>query len=262
MEKIRSFLSDPKFDLAFLIALCLLLASAGAARAQQAGELELNLARDFGYSSGTGRVQGTFSMKASGPEDLARVIFLVDGEAIGEANAAPFQLQFHTGSFALGKHTLSARGITQDGRELASNEIHLEFVSAEEGPKAAARFALPILGVALGVMLLSFLLPTLLGRGKLVRLEAGAPRNYGFLGGGICSKCGRPFALHIWSMNFGIAKLERCPYCGRWGLIRRASMAELRAAEEAEVSGTPGERAEAAAEEKQRKELDDSRFIE
>ena len=41
-------------------------------------ELLLSLSRDFGYSSGTGRIQGTFSMKASGPEDLERVVFYID----------------------------------------------------------------------------------------------------------------------------------------------------------------------------------------
>jgi hypothetical protein len=244
--------------LALLLCLSLL---TGTAWAQDGGTLELSLSRDFGYSSGTGRVQGTFSMKVIGPEDLERVIFLVDGRSIGEASAPPFRLQFHTGSFALGQHTLSATGFTQDGRELASNALRLEFVSAEEGPAAAARFALPIVGAALAVMLLSFLLPSLLGRGKLQHLPAGTPRNYGFLGGGICARCRRPFALHIYSMNLGIARLERCPYCGKWGLARRASLAELKAAEAAELGEAGDVESGAPSEDALRKSLDDSRYM-
>ena len=40
--------------------------------------LSLRLSRDFGYSSGGGDIQGTFSMKVSGPEDLERVRRLFD----------------------------------------------------------------------------------------------------------------------------------------------------------------------------------------
>ncbi len=43
--------------------------------AQDEQRLSLRLSRDFGYSSGSGRVQGAFSMIASGPENLERVQF-------------------------------------------------------------------------------------------------------------------------------------------------------------------------------------------
>ena len=41
--------------------------------AQTDQTLNLRLSRDFGYSSGTGHIQGAFSMIASGPESLERV---------------------------------------------------------------------------------------------------------------------------------------------------------------------------------------------
>ena len=55
-------------------------------------------------------------------------------------------------------------------------------------------------------------------------------------------------------------KLDRCPYCGRWGFLRRRSLEELRAAEAAELDGVQGFEPEISEEEKLRKELDDSRY--
>jgi Bacterial Ig domain len=232
------------------------------ALAQAENELILTLSRDFGYSSG-GQIQGTFSMKVSGPENLQRVVFLIDGQQIGEDSEAPFSIQFHTGNYALGVHTLSAAGYTSDGRELHSNEVRREFVRADEGGKAALRIAGPIIGVTFGIILLSTLLPILLGRRKGSGLPLGAPRSYGMLGGTICPRCHRPFGIHIWGLNMLAGKLDRCPHCGRWSLVRRVSPEELKTAEAAEL-----EMAEASdnalshpPEDTLRKELDDSRFL-
>jgi hypothetical protein len=233
------------------------------ALAQGDGELTLTLSRDFGYSSGTGRIQGTFSLRASGQEDLQRVVFLIDGQPVGEDSQAPFSIQFHTGNYSLGTHTLSAVGYTRDGRVLHSNEIQREFVSAGEGQQAALRIAIPIVGVTFGIILLSTLLPIILGRRRGPGIPLGAPRSYGLLGGTICPKCKRPFSMHIWGFNMLAGKFDRCPHCGRWSLVRRVSPEELKAAEAAELEMAGGGEAAPAVspEEALRKDLDDSRYI-
>src|SRR4030065_770449 len=73
-------------------------------------ELSLRLSRDFGYSSGAGKIQGAFSMTATSPRNLVRVMFYIDGESIGEVSQAPFRLRFSTGDHPLGVHTLYAGG--------------------------------------------------------------------------------------------------------------------------------------------------------
>jgi hypothetical protein len=104
------------------------------AYAQDGEELRLRLNRDFGYSAiGSGQIQGTFSMIVSGPEDLSRVVFYLDDQVLDEVVEAPFRLRFVTDNYALGDHSLSAIGYTADGRELRSNIIRTEFVSASAG---------------------------------------------------------------------------------------------------------------------------------
>jgi hypothetical protein len=229
--------------------------------AQEQEALTLSLRRDFGYSSGTGKIQGTFTLKVEGPESLARVVFLIDGQEMGEVTRAPFELKFQTGAYPLGVHTLSATGTTTDGQELQSNEQRREFVPAEEGWQAAGRIAVPIISVVFLVMLFSFVLPLVLGRGKRSQLPLGAPRSYGVLGGAICPKCGRPFAMHIWGFNLVGGKYDRCPHCGRWSLVHHTSPDALRAAEAAELQqAQPPPGPSASAEEAIRKDLDDSRY--
>ncbi len=249
-------------DLAAALAALLMLLQAFPALAQEGAPLTLSLSRDFGYSSGAGQIQGAFSMKVSGPDDLARVVFLIDGQPIGEDSQAPFSLQFSTSSYPLGTHTLSAVGYTVDGRELQTNSYAREFVPAEEGMKAAGKIAIPILGVTLAIMLLSIGLPVLMGRGKTAHLPPGAKRNYGPLGGAICPKCSRPFAVHLFGLNLVVGKLDRCPYCGRWSLVRRSPLEVLRLAEAAELeaAGSEGLAPAVSEENRLRKELDDSRF--
>jgi hypothetical protein len=236
--------------------------TAAFALAQADNTLVLRLSRDFGFSSGTGQIQGTFTIRVTGPADLARVDFLIDGQQIGEVTAAPFNLQFNTGSFSLGVHTLSATGYTAAGQALHSVEVTAEFVSASEGTKAATRIVIPIVVIALLAVLLSAVFPALLGRGKKSELPLGAPRNYGFKGGGICPKCKRPFSFSILSLNLPFYRLDRCPNCGRWGMVRVASLSELRKAEAAELEEAQAGQLipEASEEEKLRKELDDSRY--
>ncbi len=128
------------------------------AAAQEEDGLSLRLSRDFGYSSGMGAMQGTFSMKASGPDNLVKVVFYIDDLEIGASSAAPFQLRFNTDSYSLGAHRMYAIGETQDGEQLRSNEIRAEFVSADQGFQAAGQILIPILAVIVIAMLFSWLL--------------------------------------------------------------------------------------------------------
>lgn len=231
--------------------------------AQEEGELELRLNRDFGYSSGSGRIQGTFSMRVEGPDDLQRVVFFIDGEMVGEDVEAPFRLQFRTEDFDLGLHTFRATGYTADGRELRTAEIRREFVSAEEGWQAALRIAVPILAISLLVTLIAGVVPALSRRGKTGSVPLGAPRSYGILGGTVCPKCERPFNRHWWGFNIVIGKLDRCPHCGKWSVTQSAHASVLRAAEEAELALAEEEKAgglETSEEEHLKRSLDESRY--
>jgi hypothetical protein len=222
------------------------------------------MSRDMGYSSGTGQIEGTFSLKASGPDDLQKVTFLMDGQPMGEDSETPFSLRYNTGSYSTGVHVLSAVGTTGDGHTLSSNEIKVEFVPAEEGLKAAGRIAIPIVAVSFGIILLSFVLPLITGRGKKSNVPLGAPRRYGMLGGAICPKCSRPFSMSLFGMNLLVGRLERCPHCGKFSLMRHASPQMLRQAELAELEMAPEQTAgpELTEEERLRKEVDSSRFEE
>ncbi len=235
---------------------------AAPALAQAEPGLSLRLSRDFGYSSGTGRIQGTFSMIASGPADLQQVTFTIDDQIVGTDNEAPFRLRFNTGDYPLGVHTIVASGETGNGSLLELNVVRVEFVSADEGWQAAVKIIVPILGIVFAVMLFGFLFPQLFRRGKLEHLPAGEQRNYGMLGGGICPKCKRPFALHIFGLNLIAGKFDRCPYCGRWSLVRRLPLEELRLAEAVELQA---EKSAASlpddSEEEYRKQVEDSRYL-
>jgi Bacterial Ig domain len=244
-----------------LVFLVFLLAGGRPAYAQEGSPLLLKLSRNFGYSSGGGDIQGNFTVSASGPQDLSRVVFLIDGETMGEATQPPFELKFSTGSYTPGMHTLSAIGYTARGDELSSNEQRRLFLSAEEARQQTVSFILPLVVVILGVMLLSFLLPVLLGRGKKSQVPLGASRSYGILGGAICPKCGRPFAVHAWGLNIVVGKLDRCPHCGKWSVVQRSSPQALRAAEDAELEmGKESQPSGPSTQPDFEKELEDSRY--
>lgn len=244
---------------AFALVLILLALIHTQAVAQSDSGLVLRLSREFGYSSGMGKIQGVFSMKASGPGDLSRVDFYIDNQKIGSVTQAPFNLRFQTDQYGLGQHTLYALGYTSDGSELRSNEISVEFVSAEEGWQAGLRIALPILVVVFGAMLVSFVL-MFISSGKARQTPPGTHRNYGAAGGAICPRCGRPYSRHSFSPNMLFGKLERCPFCGKWAIVRARPLDELRAAEQAEVENSEAEAPVQDAEEHLRQEMDESRF--
>jgi len=94
-------------------------------------------------------------------------------------------------------------------------------------------------------------------------LPLGAPRDYGLAGGAVCPRCHRPSPFGLLTLNVGLGtKVARCPFCGKWSVVHRLSLAELRAAEAAELAeaqaGQPVFHKSEA--EKTKEALDDSRF--
>jgi hypothetical protein len=246
----------------FRIILISLFFSWHAQTTQPEDALQLRLRRSFGYSSGSGAIQGTFTLNATGPDDLVKVEFYLDGGSLGEDVTAPFQLRFVTDDYELGDHTFQASGSTSSGTELHSNEIQVRFVTAAEGWQAGLRIVVPLLVIVGGAILLSTVVPLLFTRGKRVDLPSGTPRSYGFFGGAICPKCKRPFGLHIYGLNVLAGKLDRCPYCGKWSVVRSSGKNELDAAEAAELTTDQGNRfqPDIDSEEQLRREADESRF--
>lgn len=231
--------------------------------AQEGETLQLRISKDFGYSAGA-EIQGKFSLRVSGLENLGRVEYYIDGQLLGQSMEAPnFRYKFDTDEFPNGTHTLSAIGYTTDQQILNSNQITRRFISASQGYSSTIKIVGIILGVVIAASLISFLVSRLAGGKKESDVELGSPRNYGGLGGTVCPKCGRPFSRHLWGLNLVAGKFDRCPHCGKWSLTRMASQAELRAAERAEldmIKDGGQKTATISDEERLRKELDDSRY--
>lgn len=243
------------------LVLLLILMVAQPVFAQDDTELRLTLRRSFGYASGTGDIQGAFTVKASGPQDLQRVVFYLDEQTLGEVDQPPFELRFHTESYPLGEHNLSAVGYTASGREVRSSPVKLRFVSAEEGFQTGMRIVLPLMGIVFGLVVLSFV-ASIATAGKLKNLPPGTPRQYGAAGGAICPRCRRPFSRHFFSPNLLLGKLERCPFCGKWSILAAQPLTLLRAAEEAELQAAGDAIPQESEEERQRRALDQSRYLE
>jgi hypothetical protein len=233
--------------------------------AQDQPSLRLNISRVIGYSSGlaSGKydIQGTFTLRASGPDNLYRVVFTIDGQNMGEVTQAPFNFRFNPDSYPLGPHTLQAHGNTSDGTELLSNSISANFVTASEGWQAGLKIIIPMLAIVFGVILIGMLLTLFTSRNQR-KLPLGTPRKYGVSGGTICPNCGRPYAIHFLALHAGGKKFDRCPFCGKWKLVKSLPNEELRAAEAAELvrAGDTGQVPSEPEQEKLHKELDDSRF--
>jgi len=248
-----------KLSFGFLVAILLSLFIVLATQAQ-GDDLTISFSRDFGYSSGGGDIQGLFSVKVGGLDTLTKVVFYIDEESIGEDTEAPFKLQFNTDNYSLGQHSIYAIGTISDGRELKTKVVHANFVSASEGTQTAMKILIPVLVLVLVSVLLAVIVPLITGR-KTMTLEPGTPRTYP-LGGAICPKCQRPFAVHLYGLNLGLGKLDRCPYCGKWSVVRRASLQKLREAEETELERgkETGQIQGMTEEEKLKKQLEDSKF--
>jgi hypothetical protein len=250
--------SDPlkKISIAFLVAILFSLFISLHVLAQ-AEQLTLKMSRDWGYGGFNSDIEGLFTMKVTGPADLARVEYYIDDTKIGEVSQIPFDLQFTTDNYPLGAHKLYAVGISQSGMEYRSNIITANFVPKQN----ITKIIFPVLGVLLVVILLSTLGPLLFMRGKHLQLPFGAERNYGAGGGGICPNCHRPFSLPLLSAHLGFSKLAVCPFCGKLSVVRVESISKLREAEKAELEWAKPEKfAEGTEEEQLNREIDDSKY--
>jgi len=233
-----------------LLALALLPLAAWA----QDESFQLKLRRTFGYSWGSD-IQGSFLVSAEGPAGLEQVTFHVDDGVLQVVGAPPFEARLHTGDFPIGPHRLWAKGTLDDGSEVVSNEILAEFVDPSAGWESAAGMLTPILVIVGLAIAAGVVMPAIFGR----RYKPGA---YGSSGGAICPRCNLPLSRHFLAPNLGIGKkLERCPHCGKWSRVPRASAEQLAAAEarllgEVSPEATPDVQAESL-----RRQVDDSRFV-
>ena len=253
-----------RFIFVFLCALCVLYGLTLPVFAQDSDELMLSVRRDWGFGGGS-QIQGLFTMEATGPSHLVSVTFKIDDTVVGEVTSPPFKIQFDTDDYPAGWHNLTALGKTIDGHALTASARRFEFVSADYAWSIVGRIIL-VVGGSVGALMLFGIavqfLPSLLGK-KPTPLPLGAPQRYGLKGGAICLKCHRPYSIHLWSFNFGARVLDYCSHCGKWSLMRRATPGELAAAESAELVMAQPETpvAEATPEEKLKRQLDESRYV-
>jgi Zn ribbon nucleic-acid-binding protein len=217
--------------------------------------LTLRITRDFGYGGVNNEIEGLFSLRAAGAEDLVRVDFYMDGDLMASVDTEPFNFQFTTKDYAPGGHTFYAVGTRSDGSEVRSNEIYRVFLSSEEAGAKVREIIVPLITIIAAVTVLGIAIPAFFSRNKA---EIG---KYGILGGAVCPKCALPMPFYIWAPNMVVGKLQRCPHCGKWSVMRRAGAAELAAAEErwreARNEGAPGMD---ATEERRKKQIDNSRY--
>jgi hypothetical protein len=237
-----------------IVALLLILLALPAAAQESDEALVLSLSRNFGYGGGN-RIQGTFSLKATGPEDLVRVEFLIDGEVVATDEEAPYRYQFNTASYAVGSHTFSAQGYTADGSQISSNQFSREMISSQRAWDDVRNILVPLLLVIAVLAVLGTLGSALFGRKKEHK-----PGEYGMAGGTVCRRCGFPFSRNFLSPNLMVGKLVRCPHCGKWGILPRASAAELEAAEARLAQESQGTLEAPSEEQRLRRMLDESRF--
>ena len=247
-----------KKAIGFLLFCCaLLLVPLGSAHAQTEKPYRVSLRRDFGYGSGMD-IQGRMTLSLKGDESLvSRVTFLLDGEELVSKEDAPFSFSFTTDDYPSGVHQLSARVETTDGKTFTTDALTYNFLSKEAANKSTVGIIIPLLGLVAGIALLSWLIQYL---GSRKKPNSGVQAYLGFYGGAVCSKCGRPFARSLLGMNVVAGRLERCPHCGKWSLTRRASLAELEAAEAAERASVVVGEAPAEPRSQMEDMLDDSKY--
>jgi len=252
------------FSLSFisLLLISLSLFFPGAVQAQSENGLTIRLNRDMGFGTGS-LIEGVFSLSATGPANLTRVVFLIDGQTMAEVTGAPFKLQFDTSLYTKTNHVFSARGYTSTGAELSSNEIPVTILSKDEAGGTTIKIVVPLLVGVMLISLLGTLVPTFLKRNKTDHLPLGTPRNYGIAGGTICFRCHRPYARSAYAPNLVIGKLTRCPCCGQIAITRAYPINILRQAEADELkNASAGEQIpQESEEERLRKEIENSRYV-
>jgi hypothetical protein len=239
-----------------VLSLCLItLLLSGAAFAWQEGPtLSLGLIRNFGYG-GLGKIQGNFTLRVvDPPDDLTEVSFYLNGELMEVVTEAPFQTKFRTSDYPDGENIMSAEGVRKDGAVLYSNTVTKVFLSSDQAWSETQNIIVPLL---IGVGLLTLIgigAPALLGRKKEF-----VPGSYGPAGGAVCPRCALPFARSFLAPNLMVGKLVRCPHCGKFSILARASSSRLQEAER-RYAGEGEEQSIAESADDIKKMIDDSRF--
>ena len=222
--------------------------------AQGEETLDLQLRRDWGFGAG-GQIQGKFSLRVNGPEDIAKVEFIIDDEVVSTSTESPFRYQFTTDEYPPGVHTLTAVGYKADGTLVYGKEFVRQFLSAEQARSSTMKIIVPLLLVVGVISLVGILGPALMGRGKEFKLG-----QYGAAGGAVCPRCEFPYSRSMMAPNLVVGKLQRCPHCGKWAIVPRASQVMLEAAEQRWTrEGTSSVEAPSE-DEKMKQMIDDSRY--
>ena len=226
------------------------------ALAQDEGEtLSLRLTRDWGYGGLNGQIQGKFSLRVSGPDDVVKVDFIVDGEVMHTSTESPFRYQFSTDSYASGEHTLTAIGYKADGTPVYGTEYVRHFLSAEDASSSMKNMVVPLLVIVGIATLAGVLAPVLMMRNKEFK-----PGQYGAAGGAVCPRCTFPYSRSVLAPNMVVGKLQRCPHCGKWAIVPRASQTNLESAEARWAKEGTSSVEAPSEEDKIRQRIDDSRY--
>lgn len=189
--------------------------------------LELSIRKNFGYQAGS-QIQGSFSLEAHGPGEMESVAFFIDEEMIGDVGKAPFEIPFSTSNYPLGEHCITAAAELPGGEILVAKRLCFTFLSADSVKDEVTGFVVPLV-LGLAALIFGGTLLTSLITGRKSGFKLGA---YGAAGGCVCPRCALPYTRHIFSPNLIMGKLERCPHCGKWAIVRRATAIELEQAEE------------------------------
>ena len=220
----------------------------------QSEDLDLRLTRDFGYGAG-GQVQGKFSLRVDGPVDIVRVDFIIDGEVVQTITEAPFRYRFNTDDYPPGAHTMTAVGYLADGTQVMGPEFVRQFLSADDAKSSTMKIVVPLLVIVGVATLVGALAPVLMMRSKEFK-----PGNYGAAGGAVCPRCTFPYSRSVIAPNLLVGKLQRCPHCGKWAIVARASQQNLDQAEERWYKEGTSSVDAPTQDEKIRQLLDDSRY--
>jgi hypothetical protein len=223
-----------RFIMVLVLILGLFISTTGVVSAQDEG-YRVRVRKDFGYGWAN-EIQGRFTISLDGDDTMVQqVSFFVDDQLLGIVTDSPFRYQFQTEDFAPGSHRLSAEVQLKDGSTQETNAVVYEFLASTQANQQVTKLLLFIGGVILGVFVIGTIIQSMATKKKgKTNLSPGTPRNYGFLGGTICPRCGRPFSRHIFGVNLVVGRLDRCENCGKWVMTTRATPSMLRAAEEAE----------------------------
>ena len=246
----------------FILTALLSLLSLNAVFAQTVSVFTISLQRNLGYGGFGNDIQGYFQIKLRGPlQQVQQVVYTLDGQAMGSVSESPFKLDFNTDDFVPGEHKLGATVKLLNQSEVQAQVVSIRILSKEGASKSVFKILIPLFALIIGAAFISSLVT-----GRTNRAYPGQRQNYnGLYGGAVCPKCGHSFPRSLLGVNLGFSRLERCPSCGKWISSRRATPAELAAAEEAEAEKyrvSSGEKpSQTQSEKSDEKAIDDTRYL-